>query len=84
MDDADRAQPVIDEDLNDHLAEHYRRRTQMGLKGESCIRPPFKDSPKACINCEEPIPAARLAVQPNADRCVSCQHDFEIQTRRPL
>jgi phage/conjugal plasmid C-4 type zinc finger TraR family protein len=30
-----------------------------------------------CIDCDEPIPARRLAVQPNAERCVQCQSDFE-------
>lgn len=30
-----------------------------------------------CIACQAPIPQARLAANPNAKRCISCQEDFE-------
>jgi RNA polymerase-binding protein DksA len=32
-----------------------------------------------CIDCGEPIPAARLAVNPSAARCIACQERFEAQ-----
>ncbi len=30
-----------------------------------------------CIDCGEPIPAPRLAVNPSARRCIACQEKFE-------
>jgi DnaK suppressor protein len=30
-----------------------------------------------CVDCNEPIPAARLAANPNARRCIACQEDYE-------
>lgn len=30
-----------------------------------------------CIDCDEPIPPARLAINPNFCRCVACQSEFE-------
>ncbi len=30
-----------------------------------------------CIDCDSPIPAARLQVQPAAARCITCQEKFE-------
>ena len=31
----------------------------------------------SCIDCGETIPAARLAVNPSARRCIACQEKFE-------
>lgn len=28
---------------------------------------------KCCVDCEEPIPAKRLLVNPDAVRCIACQ-----------
>jgi DnaK suppressor protein len=30
-----------------------------------------------CVDCGVPIPAARLAVNPSARRCIACQQKFE-------
>jgi DnaK suppressor protein len=30
-----------------------------------------------CIDCEQPIPLARLEANPTAERCIACQTDFE-------
>lgn len=30
-----------------------------------------------CIDCDEPIPAARLRVHPRATRCIECQQIHE-------
>ncbi len=30
-----------------------------------------------CCDCEEPVPLARLLVQPDAERCAACQTAFE-------
>lgn len=35
----------------------------------------------ACVDCGMQIPAARLAVWPNARRCVECQADHEKQQK---
>ncbi|MBN1830277.1 MAG: TraR/DksA C4-type zinc finger protein [Deltaproteobacteria bacterium] len=32
---------------------------------------------RCCRDCEEPIPAGRLRVRPDAVRCVSCQERHE-------
>jgi RNA polymerase-binding transcription factor DksA len=34
-----------------------------------------------CGDCQEPIPLARLLVQPDAERCAACQAAFERRTR---
>lgn len=31
----------------------------------------------ACIDCDQPIPPARLEANPTAERCIACQTDFE-------
>ena len=33
-----------------------------------------EDSVRYCVDCGEPIPAARLKAIPDAIRCVDCQH----------
>ncbi len=30
-----------------------------------------------CIDCDEPIPAARQRAVPGCERCIDCQADFE-------
>lgn len=30
-----------------------------------------------CVDCEQPIPLARLEANPTADRCIACQTDLE-------
>lgn len=35
-----------------------------------------------CIDCGEPVPAARLKVEPNARRCVRCLAFIEQSYRR--
>ncbi|MCA9541621.1 MAG: TraR/DksA family transcriptional regulator [Myxococcales bacterium] len=42
-----------------------------------------------CVECEEPIPARRLALMPYAERCVACQgaqesHERAVGGRRNL
>mgnify|MGYP001268948962 CR=1 FL=1 len=32
---------------------------------------------RCCLDCEKPIPLARLELQPNARRCVTCQSKKE-------
>jgi len=35
-----------------------------------------------CIDCERPIPYARLAANPSAARCIACQERVEAAQRR--
>ena len=30
-----------------------------------------------CVDCEEPIPLARLAALPHCCRCIDCQEEYE-------
>ncbi len=32
---------------------------------------------EVCVECDEPIPAARRAALPSAERCIGCQTAFE-------
>lgn len=41
-----------------------------------------ENSVRYCVDCGEPIPAARLNAVPNAIRCVECQRLFEKRTNR--
>lgn len=36
---------------------------------------------RICIDCDEPIPAARLAVHPSAVRCIECEEINEYRDR---
>ena len=31
----------------------------------------------SCLDCDQPIPQARLEANPTAERCIACQTDFE-------
>lgn len=39
--------------------------------------PLYIDGVRCCLDCEEPIPAKRLEVNPGAVRCVECQAEKE-------
>src|SRR5512132_2665537 len=41
------------------------------------------DSYGICIDCEEPIAAARLLAHPMATRCIACQELYETRKRGP-
>lgn len=67
MDEADRAQKAADQ-LAEHILADARRRNQLAAAaGEA--RPALK----ACVDCDDPIEAERLAVHPAAIRCTHCQ-----------
>lgn len=67
MDEADRAQIAADRLAEHILADARRRNQQATAAGEA--RPTLR----ACVDCEDPIEAERLAVQPAAIRCIHCQ-----------
>ncbi len=58
------------------LAEHNRR-NQIGQQNAVS-----RSGEIFCLDCEEPIPPARLAAQPNATRCTAGQTIFA--PRRPF
>ena len=72
-DDMDLVQKQTAEFIAYSLAEHMRKTPEVSKTSEVCID---------CIDCNNEIPTARLAVQPNAERCVSCQEIYA--PRRPL
>lgn len=45
------------------------------------LRPVFGPSKTECEDCGCPIPAARRRAVPGCTRCVTCQQNFEIDTR---
>lgn len=51
---------------NDIAAEVQRARAS--LQGERRT---------TCVDCDEPIGKARLKALPHAQRCISCQEDYE-------
>lgn len=53
--------------------ENWRRRNACASQGAA-----------VCIECEEPIPAARRLANPSAVRCVGCQAEFERSPRNAL
>ena len=71
MDDVDHAQARAAEYTADALRDHWQRQ-QIGT-GRS-----------HCEECEEPIPEARRRAHPAATRCLSCQADFETNSRRDM
>lgn len=40
------------------------------------------DGVRCCLDCEKPIPLARLELQPNAHRCVQCQEKKEKRSAK--
>ena len=69
---ADRAQDIIDADLERSL-DAARHRYGMGAESGA--------DNGTCIDCAEPIAPARLAALPLADRCFDCQSGFENGAR---
>lgn len=39
------------------------------------------DGVVVCLDCEDPLPAARLRAKPDAVRCIECQERFETRQR---
>jgi phage/conjugal plasmid C-4 type zinc finger TraR family protein len=65
----DRAQ--VNEELLRREAFHRRR---YGMEVARAEEDPFYiDGRRCCLDCEEPIPEARLRVNPGATRCMKCQ-----------
>lgn len=70
-DEADIAQAINEQLLDDALAAHKRRPAYT-----------VADSALICIDCERPIPAKRREAVPGCNRCVECQQIHE--NWRPL
>lgn len=67
MDDADHAQRFADQQAERILADARSRNAAAALAGAS--RPTLR----ACVDCDDPIDARRLAAAPAAIRCTHCQ-----------
>lgn len=70
MDDADRAKDLEMSQRQTALADQQRR-------AMITDKPLVIDGQIHCRDCQEPIPLARLAVQPNSARCVTCKQTQE-------
>lgn len=67
-------------DAADRAQEHEERARAEALARAAApaLDQPFEiEGVRVCLDCFEPIPAARLAAYPRAARCVECQGDFE-------
>lgn len=71
MDVADRADSENEHFVNNALYNQHEQREQTNHHASS------EDKVRYCVDCGEPIPAARLKAVPEAIRCVECQHIFE-------
>lgn len=63
----DRANDLVQQRLDDEMARRHRD-----------VETPLVIH-RFCFDCEQPIPAERLASIPSAKRCVECQALFEEQ-----
>lgn len=66
-DDADRAQAVNEQFLDDAILAHYRRGIRNCMYPESLF----------CQDCRKEIPEARRKAVPGVTRCVACQTALE-------
>lgn len=75
MAEGDRAQAAADRLAEHILADARRRNHAAAAAGEP--RPPLR----ACLTCDDPIEAARLAANPSTRRCLHCQEAAERLAR---
>lgn len=73
MDDADHAQDMANREAERILADARARNAAAAQAGG--VRPQLR----ACVDCDDPIDARRLAAAPAAIRCTHCQ----AATERP-
>ncbi|MBL4800872.1 MAG: TraR/DksA C4-type zinc finger protein [Emcibacter sp.] len=64
MDAADRAEVVIEKEMDCMIAKSQRR-----LQGNN--------QTGACVDCDGMIPMDRMAALPGCARCVACQNEIE-------
>jgi phage/conjugal plasmid C-4 type zinc finger TraR family protein len=68
--------------LNKHFAE-TRNKPAEGLNHSACRPSNLAGAAQAriCEDCGNPIPAARLKVNPQATRCIGCQEKIERRNK---
>lgn len=76
MDVADRADLENECFVNSALYNQHKHREKTNPQVST------EDSVRYCVDCGEPIPAARLKAVPDAIRCVDCQQLFEKRMYR--
>lgn len=76
MDEIDHAQDEANRQSERILAD-CRRRNAAAPAGE---RPGLR----VCVDCPDPIEAARIAASPTAIRCTACQAEAEARFRTPF
>ncbi|MBF0444831.1 MAG: TraR/DksA C4-type zinc finger protein [Magnetococcales bacterium] len=70
MDDADHASKLEEQDRARAIDTALQRQDSARVVVDD-------DGQRLCIDCEADIPKARIAVQPTAKRCISCQQKYE-------
>lgn len=70
MDEADRADVVIEQERTAVLAMHRARQERLGA------------SATHCLECGEPIPEGRRNAIPGVEYCVTHQAEIELRGRR--
>ncbi len=76
MDDADHAQDMANREAERILADARARNAAAVQAGG--VRPQLR----ACVDCDDPIDARRLAAAPAAIRCTHCQRCAEEHDAR--
>lgn len=74
MDELDRAK-------NEEMADRQRALDAQAARARETEPPRLVDGVRVCIDCGEPIPAARLAARPESVRCVLCKQQKEHRER---
>lgn len=76
MDDIDRAKELETRQRAAALAAQKQR-------AQETEAPLIVDGVRYCLDCGDPIPAARLAARPESVRCIDCKEIRERRLRRP-
>jgi DnaK suppressor protein len=75
MDDADRAKEL-------EMRERQAALERTLAEGRETERPLVIGGVRCCIECGDPIPAARLAARPQSVRCTDCKQEREQRCRK--
>jgi RNA polymerase-binding protein DksA len=78
MDDADKATVSERESLD--YAEAARDNRELA-EVDAALERLARGEYGICVDCEQPIPVARLRAYPAATRCSQCQQDFELRQK---
>ena len=64
-------------DNADRIIQQHLEAALDAVQLDNSISPIYRDGVALCVDCEEPIPPARLKALPSCCRCVECQEIYE-------